>query len=140
MYSYFASSDAHRGIQNIYLDIYSNILPTILSPFILAYSGNLFDILSGMFVSGISSDFFLAFYLIYLQIFFVVNMPCLMIVTFFLAFYLQRLLCGRGPAKIAFIQRLLFGSGGEHCDLGGLQLRSGGGEGGQLTLNLTTLT
>ena len=89
MYSYFASSDAHRGIQNIYLDIYSNILPTILSPFILAYSGNLFDILSGMFVSGVSSDFFLAFYLIYLQIFFVVNMPCLMIVTFFLAFYLQ---------------------------------------------------
>jgi len=29
----------------------------------------------------------------------------------------SELLCGRGPAKIAFIQRLLFGSGGEHCDL-----------------------
>ena len=29
----------------------------------------------------------------------------------------SEILCGRGPAGFTFIQRLLFGSGGDHCDL-----------------------
>ena len=38
----------------------------------------------------------------------------------------SEILCGRGSARVTFIQRLLFGSGGEHCDLAlAIEVRQG---------------
>ena len=66
--------------------------------FLTFFSGTLFgvysDILFGM-LSGIYSDIF----------------------SGILSLVSSQILCAWGPAGITLIQRLLFGSGGEHCDL-----------------------
>ena len=91
-------SDILSGILcGIYTDILSGILPGILS-----------DILFGHFIWHLFWHSFLAFYLVYLRRFFVVEVrqgP------------LWSSACSWGPAGITLLMSLLFGSGGEHCDL-----------------------
>ena len=91
------SSDIVSDILEVYMAylFWHSILSGILSR---KYADSLSDILSGIY-SDILSGIYSA------------------IVSDILSGISSGILCGRGPAGVTFIQRLLFGSGGDHCDL-----------------------